>query len=87
MILEGKTWEPVRPKTIMRAGAVVTVNGGQGQTKNGLDAKAVRASALEVLRGMEETQRRSVSALKAMVELLIEKGVFSREEYLLRVKR
>ena len=67
--------------------SVVTVNGGQGQTKNGLDAKAVRASALEVLRGMEETQRRSVSALKAMVELLIEKGVFSREEYLLRVKR
>src|SRR5256885_1217224 len=45
------------------------------------------ASALEVLRGVEETQRRSVAALKAMVELLIEKGVFSREEYLSRVKR
>jgi len=27
----------------------------------------------------------SVAALKAMVELLIEKGVFSREEYLSRV--
>jgi hypothetical protein len=51
------------------------------------DGKAARASALEVLRGVEETQRRSVAALKAMVELLIEKGVFSREEYLSRVKR
>jgi hypothetical protein len=46
----------------------------------------VRQSAVEVLRGVEETQRRSVAALKAMVELLIEKGVFSREEYLSRVK-
>jgi len=46
-----------------------------------------RASAAEVLRGVEETQRRSVAALKAMVELLIEKGVFSRDEYLARVKR
>jgi hypothetical protein len=44
-------------------------------------------SAVDVLRGVEETQRRSVAALKAMVELLIEKGVFSREEYLGRVKR
>jgi hypothetical protein len=45
------------------------------------------SSASEVLRGVEETQRRSVAALKAMVELLIEKGVFSRDEYLARVKR
>ncbi|HEY2029193.1 MAG TPA: hypothetical protein VGH20_08295 [Myxococcales bacterium] len=44
-------------------------------------------AATEVLRGIEETQRRSVAALKAMVELLIEKGVFSRDEYLARVKR
>jgi hypothetical protein len=67
--------------------SVATVKGDHAQVKNGQDAKAVRASALEVLRGMEETQRRSVAALKAMVDLLIEKGVFSREEYLLRVKR
>jgi ribosomal protein L18 len=46
-----------------------------------------RASASDMLRGLEETQRRAVAALKAMVELLIEKGVFSREEYLARVKR
>lgn len=44
-------------------------------------------SAVEVLREAEETQRKSVAALKAMVELLIEKGVFSRDEYLARVKR
>ena len=48
---------------------------------------AGRESAVEVLRGVEHTQRRSVAALKAMVELLIEKGVFSRDEYLARVKR
>jgi hypothetical protein len=48
---------------------------------------APRTSAVEVLRGVEETQRRSVAALKAMVELLIEKGVFSRDEYIARVKR
>jgi hypothetical protein len=46
-----------------------------------------RNGTAEVLRGVEETQRRSVAALKAMVELLIEKGVFSRDEYLARVKR
>jgi hypothetical protein len=50
-------------------------------------ASPARQSAVEVLRGVEETQRRSVAALKAMVELLIEKGVFSRDEYLARVKR
>ena len=48
---------------------------------------APRPSAVEVLQGVEDTQRRSVAALKAMVELLIEKGVFSRDEYLARVKR
>jgi Type II secretion system (T2SS), protein E, N-terminal domain len=52
-----------------------------------LPPTAPLASAADVLRGVEETQRRSVAALKAMVELLIEKGVFSRDEYLARVKR
>jgi len=41
----------------------------------------------EMLRTLEEVQRREVAAIKAMVELLIEKGVFSREEYLAKVKR
>ena len=69
--------------------SVVTVDAKKEQPKSAgaKDGKAARASALEVLRGVEETQRRSVAALKAMVELLIEKGVFSREEYLTRVKR
>jgi hypothetical protein len=50
-------------------------------------AAAVPPTASEVLQSVEEMQHRSVAALKAMVELLIEKGVFSREEYLARVKR
>jgi hypothetical protein len=40
-----------------------------------------------LLTQIEEAQRREVAALKAMVELLIEKGVFSRDEYLARVRR
>src|SRR5919201_2058849 len=47
----------------------------------------VSESAVEVLRGVEETQRSPVAVMKAMVELLIEKCVFSRDEYLARVKR
>ncbi len=41
----------------------------------------------EILRGVEEAQRREVAALKALVETLIEKGVFTRDEYLAKVKR
>ncbi len=41
----------------------------------------------ELLLQLEETQRREVAALRAMVELLIERGVFSRDEYLARVRR
>ncbi|MET0405434.1 MAG: hypothetical protein ABW123_23660, partial [Cystobacter sp.] len=44
-------------------------------------------SPVELLRGVEDVQRKEVAALKAMVELLIEKGVFTREEYLAKVKR
>jgi hypothetical protein len=44
-----------------------------------------QASAL--IANLEDVQRREITALKAMVELLIEKGVFSREEYLARVRR
>ncbi|OJT20156.1 general secretion pathway protein GspE [Archangium sp. Cb G35] len=44
-------------------------------------------SPVELLRSVEEVQRKEVAALKAMVELLIEKGVFSRDEYLAKVKR
>jgi hypothetical protein len=63
-----------------KAASAVAANGEH-------DGDGAEPSASEILRGVEETQRRSVAALKAMVELLIEKGVFSRDEYLSRVKR
>ncbi len=44
-------------------------------------------SPAEQLVQIEEAQRKEVAALKGMVELLIEKGVFSREEYLAKVRR
>lgn len=56
-------------------------------------AASVRAGASggqsprEVLTAIEALQRKEVAALKAMVEMLIEKGVFTREEYVARVKR
>jgi hypothetical protein len=45
------------------------------------------SGAVELLRSVEEVQRKEVAALKAMVELLIEKGIFTRDEYLAKVKR
>lgn len=50
-------------------------------------AAAPASSALKQLELIEQSQRKEVQALKAMVELLIEKGVFTRDEYLSRVKR
>jgi hypothetical protein len=53
------------------------------------ETPAVRGggSPVDLLRSVEEVQRKEVAALKAMVELLVEKGVFTREEYLAKVKR
>jgi hypothetical protein len=50
-------------------------------------ARGGGGSAADLLRNVEEVQRKEVAALKAMVELLIEKGIFSREEYLAKVRR
>ena len=50
-------------------------------------ARPASGSPADLLRSVEDVQRKEVAALKAMVELLIEKGVFSREEYLAKVKR
>ncbi len=50
-------------------------------------AAPVGGNPSELLRQLEEVQRKEVSAIKAMVELLIERGVFTREEYLAKVKR
>ncbi len=44
-------------------------------------------SPAEQLVLIEDAQRKEVAALKGMVELLIEKGVFSREEYLAKVRK
>ncbi len=44
-------------------------------------------SANEQLVAIEEAQRKEVAVLKGMVELLIEKGVFSRDEYLAKVRK
>ena len=50
-------------------------------------AAPAQTGASVMLTHIEEAQRKEVAALKAMVELLIEKGVFSRDEYLARVRR
>ena len=87
---------PPPPGSVLPPGATATIPGPvaamqreqMAPTAPGLSAPPPPGpSAVDVLRGVEETQRRSVAALKAMVELLIEKGVFSRDEYLGRVKR
>ncbi len=41
----------------------------------------------ELLRVIEDAQRKEVGTLKALVDMLIQKGVFTREEYLAKVKR
>ncbi len=95
--LVGDTEQSGRMRIINNAGNTVNAGTGKVRAEAGNAGKPAakrqpghspaRQSAVEVLRGVEETQRRSVAALKAMVELLIEKGVFSRDEYLARVKR
>lgn len=56
-------------------------------TPSELPASLQSKSPGELLRSIEDAQRKEVAALKGMVELLIEKGVFTREEYLAKVKR
>ena len=53
---------------------------------NGAAAPAPQ-SPTDMINAVEAAQRKEVAALKAMVEMLIEKGVFTREEYLARLKR
>lgn len=57
---------------------------GKQPTVSGI---APASNPSEVLRTLEEVQRKEVAVLKAMVELMIEKGVFTRDEYLAKVKR
>ncbi len=59
----------------------------RASTLGELPASMQTKSPSEMLRAIEEAQRKEVTALKGMVELLIDKGVFTREEYLAKVKR
>jgi len=63
------------------AGSRPSISEGVPSVKSG------GGSPAELLKAVEEVQRKEVAAIKAMVELLIEKGVFSRDEYLAKVKR
>ena len=45
------------------------------------------ASADELIGRLEEQQRRELQTLRALVDVLLERGLFSREEYLARVRR
>lgn len=59
----------------------------RASTLGELPASLSGRSPSELLRAIEDAQRKEVAALKGMVELLIEKGVFTREEYLAKVRR
>ncbi len=73
----------------MQFASTAALQGSLEQQRTAFSAPPPVASGSisDILRSVEDTQRRSVATLKAMVELLIEKGVFSRDEYLSRVKR
>ncbi len=60
---------------------------GGPRTMSALELPSSGKSAIEMLTAIEAAQRKEVAAIKAMVEMLIEKGVFTREEYLAKVKR
>jgi hypothetical protein len=60
---------------------------GSSPPKKAAPPPAPQVDSAELLSQLEETQRREVAALRAMVELLIERGIFSRAEYLARVRR
>ncbi len=80
VITAGQQLEPPRMagtglRAALRAPAADASAGGSGRTP------------AEMLTAIEAAQRKEVAALKAMVEMLIEKGVFTREEYLAKVKR
>ena len=58
------------------------------RTMTALETPALAGKTpLEMLAAIEAAQRKEVAAIKAMVEMLIEKGVFTRDEYLAKVKR
>ena len=57
---------------------------GQG---GGSTAPPTQNDARSLLQAVEDVQRKEVAALKALVELLVERGLFTREEYVAKVRR
>lgn len=88
---QGHTLEKPVPVLMARPGAPTPQVNAPGSVNRPpqTPAAAVLSSKnpLETLRAIEEAQRKEVAALKAMVDVLIEKGIFTREEYLAKVKR
>lgn len=79
---------PPAPAPSGRPGPPVGFTPGTAAPRSsGVQPSMGGSSPADMLKSIEDVQRREVAALKAMVELLIEKGVFSREEYLSKVKR
>lgn len=85
-------------RTLIKAIADIEREGKERQVAAVAAAAAVPSSAPqfgvrppsavnEILGRLEEAQRQEVAILRAMVELLIERGVFTRDEYLARVRR
>jgi len=50
-------------------------------------APAAGPDPAATMNALEDVQRKEVAALRSMLELLIEKGVFTRDEYLAKVRR
>lgn len=50
-------------------------------------APAGPSPVYEMAEALEDAQRKQLKAIRAMVDLLVEKGVFSRDEYLQRLNR
>lgn len=44
-------------------------------------------SAVEMARALESAQKNQIRAIRALVEILLERGAFTREEYLARIQR
>lgn len=73
---------PARP-----AAAAPADEGPPMTTRHAPPAAPTGPSPAEQLGRMEESHSREVAVLKAMVELLIDKGVFSRDEYLAKFRK
>jgi len=83
-----KNIDDVKPRTTNPAAAAIKMPPVAAPAPRASTQEAPAAkSPAEMIRAIEEAQRKEVTALKGMVELMIEKGVFTREEYLAKVKR